>query len=149
MFGDAKKFSYPYPMTPKRLLFVDDDDIQNFILESFIEQIPDAEAEVMDNARKALDKLLACANSQPGELPHLLFLDLNMPEVNGFEFLDILQEQMKQEYWPTIIILTSSINRRDLDRVSSYPCVRELLVKPLTLDILQKKIEEHCPREAN
>lgn len=136
-------------MTPKRLLFVDDDDIQNFILESFIEQIPNTEAEVMDNAQAALDKLLLRANSQPEELPHLLFLDLNMPEINGFEFLDAVQEQMTQDCWPAIVILTSSINRRDLDRVSSYPCVRELLVKPLTLDILQKKIEEHCPKKAN
>lgn len=136
-------------MTAKRLLFVDDDDIQNFILESFIEQIPDTKAEVMDNARAALNKLLEQARHRPDEMPHLLFLDLNMPEINGFEFLDALQEQLSQDCWPAVVVLTSSINRRDLDRVSSYASVRELLVKPLTLDTLQQKIEEHCPKGSN
>ena len=128
------------------IVIIDDDAVILFLHKILIQKSPlPSNVTEFKNASEGLEFL----SSRSSETPLLVFLDINMPEINGFEFLDVVQEQMKKDCWPALVILTSSINRRDLDRVASYPCVRELLVKPLTLDILQKKIEEHCPKDAS
>lgn len=71
----------------------------------------------------------------PGRFPpSLMLLDVNMPRMNGLEFLEQLaQVQVKLDDEPGIVImLTSSTDERDRERVQRFPCVRGYLVKPLT-----------------
>ena len=58
----------------------------------------------------------------------IIFLDLNMPEMNGWEFLEMLQSRNCSH---RIIILTSSTSKIDVDKAKDYPAVIKYMVKPM------------------
>jgi CheY-like chemotaxis protein len=97
-------------------------------------------------ARHALRYLLKLNNSEETVLPTLLFLDLDMPEINGFEFLDafdLLSERIKSKLH--IIILTSSINPADMDACSRHKSILSFMHKPLmknNLDAINTLLSE-------
>jgi CheY-like chemotaxis protein len=77
--------------------------------------------------------------------PQLIFLDLNMPIMGGWEFLDLFNAS---NYFSSnntkVIILTSTIDPKDIKKSKSYPNVIEFLSKPITvemLDYLKNKIQ--------
>lgn len=71
--------------------------------------------------------------------PHLLLLDLNMPKMNGIEFLKKLRSHRKLDYIP-IVILTTSVNKADLKAVYSLG-VAGYIVKPLRYEDYVSKID--------
>lgn len=95
-------------IAPQKILIVDDDhDDQAFLLEAINELYPSSECNVVDNGGEALQYIEK--NPPP---PSLVFLDLNMPVVNGFEFLRDFKK--KQEYKKSsVIIYTTSSHARD------------------------------------
>jgi len=60
--------------------------------------------------------------------PNYLFLDLNMPEMTGWDFLDIFKPK---NIGPKVYILSSSVDERDITKASSYSIVKKYLSKPL------------------
>jgi CheY-like chemotaxis protein len=74
--------------------------------------------------------------------PQLIFLDLNMPVMGGWEFLDSLT---KSNYFDTnntkVIILTSSIDPKDINKSKTYASVIAFLSKPITVEMLQEMIK--------
>lgn len=84
-----------------------------------------------NNGQEALDFLL----SRPEEKPDLIFLDLNMPIMDGWGFLD--EGQAKITKSPTkVAILTSSISEEDRTKAKDYNCVSCFLKKPLDIEEL-------------
>ncbi|MBF9143838.1 response regulator [Hymenobacter properus] len=82
------------------------------------------------SAKKALDKLLIRAREN--QVPQVVFLDLNMPEMNGWQFLDALapyEEELRGSC--SIYILTSSLALSDLEKSKEYELVAGLIHKPL------------------
>ena len=76
---------------------------------------------------------------EKGELPDIIFLDLNMPKINGIEFLKILKSDEVLQYIPTII-LTTSRNRKDV--LDCYRVgVAGYILKPLKYDSYVEKIK--------
>lgn len=65
--------------------------------------------------------------------PDVILLDINMPGMDGFEFLEsyVTHDQLKE---CVIVMLTSSDHERDKDRAFSYGCVKDYILKPLSLD---------------
>ena len=63
------------------------------------------------------------------EHPDLIFLDLNMPEVNGWQFLEVLTEKQNQTQ---VVIVTSSTSIHDKEKAQKYAQVIDFLEKPLT-----------------
>ena len=61
-------------------------------------------------------------------LPHVLFLDLNMPEMTGWDFLDKFNPNHEEAQ---IYILSSSVDERDISKASQYSIVKDYLSKPL------------------
>lgn len=114
----------------KNIYLVDDEPISNFItrklleLEGFTGCITD-----FINSEKAL-KAISQDNNDP-----LIFLDLNMPKMNGFQFIDKLKKENNQF---KVILLTSSNSKFDLAQAEKYPSVIRYMVKPLT----KKKFSE-------
>ncbi len=74
---------------------------------------------------------------EPIQLPQLIFLDLNMPIMGGWEFLDTFNSA----YYPhfksvKVVVLSSTIDPEDLEKASTYPMVIDFLSKPITLSML-------------
>ena len=70
--------------------------------------------------------------------PQLIFLDLNMPVMGGWEFLDHFNREAFSEFKNTkVIVLSSTIDPEDLERSKTYPMVIDFLSKPITLTMLE------------
>lgn len=103
----------------RKVLLVDDDDDANFIQERLIRKSDFAEnIDKACNGFEALEYLNKCiATRQP--LPEIIFLDLNMPKMNGWDFIERynqFSETVRSKM--SLIILTSSINPDDAERAS-------------------------------
>ena len=77
------------------------------------------------------------------KLPSIIFLDLNMPIMNGWDFLDDFCKIDASELNDTLVyIISSSVDPRDLVRIKSYPIVKDYILKPVTandLEAIQKE----------
>lgn len=70
--------------------------------------------------------------------PQLIFLDLNMPVMGGWEFLDSFGTEKYSDYNKTkIIILSSTINPEDIEKSKKYPMVIDFLSKPISKEMLE------------
>jgi CheY-like chemotaxis protein len=121
----------------KKVLIVDDNEIDLYIAEQCIQNYNFAgEVVLMDSAKKAIDYLLSLKNT-PDELPELIFLDINMPGVTGFGFLEEYEkfpEIIKEK--SAIMMLSSSLNRDDEERALKNKFVNKYLNKPLNKEKL-------------
>lgn len=117
-----------------KILHIEDDAIEVMKLQRTIAAL-EMEHEVMvaENGEQAL-KLLREKN----KLPDIILLDLNMPRMNGIEFLKLLKSDNTLRYIPSII-LSTSINQKDL--LACYETgVSGYLVKPLKFEDYMMKI---------
>lgn len=103
------------------ILLVDDDEISNYITEVLINEINIAESlSVATDGQQALDYLQqhpVVNNEADGHI--LVLLDLNMPVMDGFEFMEEYQQQSWKDK-ATIIMLTSSSNPKDMTKAEKY-----------------------------
>jgi CheY-like chemotaxis protein len=115
------------------VMLVDDNDTDNFISKRIVEITNFARrVEVKNSGKSALDYLAAHQHS-PENLPTIIFLDINMPVVDGFVFLyefEKLKEVVRTKC--RVIILSSSDNKRDIDRIVNNNYVIKFITKPLT-----------------
>jgi len=85
------------------------------------------------NAKDALDHIL---NNNSAGKTYCIFLDINMPLMNGWEFLDALN-QHKIAATILVFMITSSVDKVDKEKAKTYPLVIDLLEKPISLKILE------------
>ncbi|SFD55725.1 CheY chemotaxis protein or a CheY-like REC (receiver) domain [Chitinophaga sp. CF118] len=119
-------------------MVIDDNPVDRYIAERIFTKYEFAEEIVcIDSAKKALEYLISFKDI-PDKLPHLIFLDIMMPEMNGFQFLDEyknLPETIKQNC--IILMLTTSIHSEDHDKANDNPYVNRFLNKPLNVGVLK------------
>lgn len=112
----------------KSILLVDDDKITNILTKRILFQYnPQIKVDTYTSPNEAirhLEKIKANNDEYP-----IVFLDIAMPEMTGWEFLDKIASLGIS---PSVYILTSSIDRRDLDKSRVYKNVKSFLTKPLT-----------------
>lgn len=118
------------------ILLVDDDEINNFISVKLIKKIMlNTEIKTCLNGKFAIDLLLEIKATAPDEMPEYILLDINMPIMNGWEFLEEYDRLNIDPSGKTkIYIISSSVFNNDIVKAKSYPVVRDFISKPLSVD---------------
>lgn len=115
----------------KSMLFVDDDEVNNFVLQTKMESLaPQVEADFHETAFSAL-KYLEQLTAE-GKFVNIIFLDVKMPGMSGFDFLEEYHGRNWHDDLPTkIFMLSSSITEKDREDSLKYSAVMEFISKPL------------------
>ncbi|MDF4201418.1 response regulator [Maribacter sp. SA7] len=114
------------------ILLIDDSDVDNFINKAIISKEDNiSQITTMTSGHDALEYLKGIIDNTEA-YPDVIFLDIKMPRMNGFEFLDEYQKlaDTLTDYC-RIYILSSSIDSIDSDKGKDYPVVKRHLTKPL------------------
>ena len=129
------------------VLLVDDDEINNFISIKLIKKaLLSTEIIACLNGKYAIDQLVEIQKNDPNKLPDYILLDINMPIMNGWEFLDEYKRLNIDPCGKTkIFIISSSVFSNDINKARSYPLVKDFISKPLNVDKIVElfKVEDH------
>jgi CheY-like chemotaxis protein len=119
-------------------MLIDDSPNDNFYHERVIKKYnPEIIVIAMDSGMEAL-AYLKSGESQDKLKPDLIFLDINMPAMNGWEFLDEYDKLDKQlQSRVMIIMLTTSDNPDDVIKSKGYKYLSDFISKPLTKEFLE------------
>jgi CheY-like chemotaxis protein len=115
----------------KKIAIVDDDDIFQFTVRMQLEKLGLAEeVMVFSDGQEAIDFI---QSADKEELPSILLLDINMPIIDGWDFLDLfLKVPAEKQQWMEILMLSSSINPDDVKRAEANPFVVDYVTKPIS-----------------
>lgn len=125
------------------ILFIDDDPITLMLCKMVIKKASFSNEIVTakngEEALKYFDTLKKInSDSEAKNQPQLIFLDLNMPVMGGWEFLDSFSTSDYADYNKTkVIILSSTIDPEDLEKSKKYPMVIDFLSKPISREMLE------------
>jgi CheY-like chemotaxis protein len=112
---------------------VDDNTIFRTLAQIQLKKVdPDVNVMQFEHGKSAFEFIKTHSN---GELPDLILLDINMPIMNGWEFMEAYSEirsSIQNEI--DIYIVTSSIDQSDREKAKNSPDVKEFIVKPLDLN---------------
>lgn len=130
----------------RKVMVVNDDEISLFVSSKMIGKTGFAgEVITAGNGLKALqvfDSFLLNSKG-PLDVPELVFLDLHMPVMDGWEFMEIFAEKYAYIF-PSVrfVILSSSIDPDDIQKLKRFSVVIELIRNPLSFEILTKLKEK-------
>lgn len=136
------------------VLLVDDDDTTNYLNRRLLNEMNVAkEVLILKNGKEAIDYLEESCNNVDGTLlkcPDLIFLDIKMPVMDGFSFLEEYKKKGLDEGGHIIIMmLTSSASFYDLERLKNYGKVKKHFSKALTRHDVQEVISEFFAHRLN
>lgn len=121
----------------KKVMVIDDNEIDLYIAEMLMATAGFAEKVVCVSSAKEALAYLKALSAEPDELPQFIFLDINMPEMTGFDFLNEYQhlaENIRKRC--IIMMLTTSLDDEDRKKAEHNQFVRKFLNKPLDRDKL-------------
>lgn len=131
--------------TLRTVMLIDDDQINNFVCETIIKNEGFAEKVISyQHAKDALDHLQESSDVAVGNFPELIFLDINMPGMDGWEFIEQyrkLPDDLRERC--TLFMLSSAVDRKDIMTAKNLIEVKEFFSKPLSADILHIIKEEY------
>ncbi|MEQ9287131.1 MAG: response regulator [Cyclobacteriaceae bacterium] len=116
----------------KRIAVIDDDEVFQLIIKKQIE-MKNITCEIMKffNGEEAINYLNANIQ-EPGQLPHMIMLDVNMPIKDGWEFLEdyeTLPSEVKNSI--TLYMVTSSVIQSDIDKAKKDNNIKDFISKPI------------------
>ena len=120
-----------------RLLIVDDDELALQLYELLLEELPEIEYHRATSGTEALEML---AGEQREQWPDFLLVDLNMPDMSGFELVAELEVKYGEARLPPIFILSNSVSNRDKAKAASFSAIHGFLSKPLSIESLQESL---------
>ena len=117
------------------ILLIDDDKDTNFLMDFLLSNLSFVEEYHLKlRASEALDFLAIYQNPL-----HCIFVDINMPEMNGFQFVEHFEKKFYKKYPSTrIYFLKSSVRERDRQKAMEFMSVKDFILKPLSKDIMQQ-----------
>lgn len=121
------------------LLVIDDDDINIFIIKKIVEKTGLAiNMTSKANGQQAIDFIKETL-SNPETFPHLMLIDINMPIMNGWEFVEAYQ-MLNVQQSVDMYILSSSVYENDIEKTKSYSSVKGFISKPLSIERLRELV---------
>lgn len=132
-----------------QIMCIDDDPITLMLVKKIIHKAQfSKDIIISQNGEEALDFFKSFKNANQNDTsanrPQLIFLDLNMPVMGGWEFLDKFNTPEYDNFTDIkVIILSSTIDPEDINKSKNYPIVIDFLAKPITtsmLDYVKTKI---------
>ena len=120
---------------------IDDDNVYINLVSKIIELKKLSEKVIVfNNGKEAMDFFIeSLESSENVEVPQVIFLDLNMPVMDGWEFLDEfikIKDRINKNI--DLYVVSSSIDVRDIERAKSIDIVLDYLTKPIKLDDFEK-----------
>ena len=127
------------------VMLIDDSELDNFINEKTLEANHFAKkVYVHTSAKSALEfltNLITLGEDYSNIVPQVIFIDINMPMMDGFQFIEQLRKlDVQKLYNPKLVILTSSLYQEDRQKALELGKDIVFLNKPLTKDLLEKII---------
>ncbi len=130
-------------MDKLHFIVIDDSKLDCFIAEKIIGNA--GRHESIKTFQQATEALAHIQERGSTELRTIIFVDIQMPIMNGFEFVEsfeALPEDIRKGY--DIYMLSSSINENDIAKVKGYSSVKQFLNKPLTANIISLVLEQYA-----
>ncbi|MEQ8706929.1 MAG: response regulator [Phaeodactylibacter sp.] len=130
------------------ILLVDDDLDDNYIHKMVISSTGLVkEVALAKDGSEALEVLQELWQ-QPSEpvRPNIIFLDINMPRMNGWDVLNALKEMGESAHQSMVVMLSTSQNPEDQEKAKAYPFVHGYLHKPLTEEALSEIVEAYLSK---
>ncbi len=130
----------------KNVLLIDDSESDNFYHERKIRKMGITDnIHICYSGQEALDYLKSELEGIHPQ-PTLIFLDINMPGMNGWEFLEEYEKlELAQQGEIVLTMLSNSIDERDRDRSDKFKAVQGFYSKPLSEEYLISILEKHFP----
>lgn len=122
------------------VMLVDDDAITRMVCERIIKMTEFSERSLSaENGKNAIDYFKQKVEKKEDNDVEIIFLDINMPVMNGWDFLDEF-EKLKNSFTmiPKIYILSSTVDPDDYKRATSYSTVVNLISKPLSKEVFDE-----------
>lgn len=118
---------------------IDDDDIHQFFAKKSIEHLNNGNQVLPFLGGGEALKIFQQINTVDGELPDIILLDINMPGMDGWEFMDEFSKILPQITKKiAIFIVSSSIAEIDRERAKSYPAISGFLIKPISPNMIMQ-----------
>lgn len=125
-------------MKRKHILLIDDNEIDNYVTNHIVTKSQLAEKITTKNSAIVALEYLKSLEENATEFPELIFLDIKMPIMDGFGFLDeLIKLSSIIEKKCAVVMLSSSNDQNDIDRAMQYSIVKKFFTKPLRLEVLQ------------
>ncbi|MBA4055321.1 MAG: response regulator [Marivirga sp.] len=129
------------------LWIIDDDPMSSFYIKRLAELGELANIITIYNTAQGAINYLLHHKKTVEHLPDIILLDIYMPEVDGWEFLNQLKQIEDQLIKKAAIYIISSSNHpRDLSRAETFPDVKAYFQKPVTLGVLKEMVAGFIPQ---
>lgn len=127
-------------MSEKKLYLIDDDPVFRLVAKKIIEKNGTfGSVDFFRDGKEGIESLKTIIEEDKNNLPDAIYLDIEMPIMNGWEFMDEflkLPEDIRSKI--NIFIVTSSISNDDKDKAASYPEIKKYITKPLDAEKLNE-----------
>ena len=130
-------------LTPLRFIIIDDDRVSNMVSKLVILKYrADCQVEVFTDPEAALDRVKQVTEKNSEDVRTIILLDINMPLMSGWDFLTEISKHREVKYQQcAIFMLSSSLDRSDIEKAEKHPLVSGFFSKPLSLKCVQKAQE--------
>jgi CheY-like chemotaxis protein len=126
------------------ILIIDDEEVDFIIHSKIIKLGKFADKISYQNSGLSALQYLTEISKSASEWPTHIFLDINMPQMNGFEFLEAFSKlEISLSKQPKIYILSSSINPKDREKAKGFELIKDYLMKPMTMEVASKVFDHN------
>ena len=126
------------------LIFIDDDPTSNYIHELVLNNLKISNTHFFLSAKECLEFLSKQPENKNIEIHDIIFIDVNMPGIDGWQFIEIYQKRLRtnknQQFF---VMLSADLNHNDIEKSKEYKNVKDFLIKPLSEKIFTKFFQKH------